>query len=262
LNALLEVDHISKSFRGLVAVRDLSFAIDKGEILGLIGPNGAGKTTAFNMVAGINKPDSGVVRFSGNVISGLKPHKISQLGVARTFQIVKPFARMTTIENVVVGSLYGRNHALWLRNAKPLAREALRYAGLESKEEVLAGQLTLAEQRRLELARALASNPQLLMLDEIMAGLNSTEIVQTLDLLRRLNKERGIALLVIEHVMLAIMQLCGRIVVMNQGEKLAEGTPSEIVSDDKVIEAYMGKKKVNHPMLKLEQKGKLGEEID
>lgn len=237
----LEVDRVTKSFRGIVAVKDLSFSIQKGDIVGLIGPNGAGKTTAFNIVAGVYKPDSGQVRFEGKVISGKKPHKIAQLGIARTFQIVKPFPRMTTLENVLVGGLFGKDHSYSIQRERPHAIEAIRQAGLENKINTRAEELSLAEQRRLELARALAAKPDLLMLDEIMAGLNAAEISQTLGILRRLNQEDKITLLVIEHVMMAIMQLCSRIVVMSEGHLLAEGTPPEIVGNQQVVEAYMGR---------------------
>jgi branched-chain amino acid transport system ATP-binding protein len=240
---LLEVDHIRKSFRGLVALKDLSFGIQKGEIVGLIGPNGAGKTTAFNIVAGVYRPDHGEVRFEGKKISSQKPHSVARLGIARTFQIVKPFPRMTVFENVLTAGLFGRSKTLLISSSKERAFDALQYSGLLSKSDALASQLSLAEQRRLELARALATDPKLLMLDEIMAGLNGREISQTLQILRKLNAERGIALLVIEHVVMAITSLCQRIVVMDHGEKLAEGTPSDIVNDARVIEAYMGSKR-------------------
>jgi branched-chain amino acid transport system ATP-binding protein len=241
LPALLEVVEISKSFKGLKALRDLSFSLDQGEVLGLIGPNGAGKTTAFNIIAGVQECDSGVVRLAGKKISGKRPHVISKLGVARTFQIAKPFTRMTTLENAMVGALFGRAGLLSLQRAQASALESLDFVGLAPRASVLASELTLAEQRRLVLARALASNPRLLMLDEIMAGLNDAEVGQTITLLQRMNRERGLSLLVIEHVMMAINRLCHRIVVMNQGEKLAEGTPEEILHNMNVVEAYMGR---------------------
>ena len=241
---LLEVHNVSKSFRGLLAVKDLSFSISEGQILGLIGPNGAGKTSAFNLIAGVYKPDSGYIKMSGDVISGKKPSSISRMGIARTFQIAKPFSRMRTIDNVLVGSLFGRDHSLSVGSAKIFAIEALEEVGLESKSDVMAGELTLADQRRLELARAIAAKPRLLMLDELMAGLNSTEVVQTLELLRKIKQKKKLTLLIIEHVMLAVTRLCEYIVVMNHGEKLVEGTPSEIVNDARVVEAYMGKKKL------------------
>ncbi|MDG6995535.1 MAG: ABC transporter ATP-binding protein [Nitrososphaerota archaeon] len=238
---LLEVDRISKSFKGLLAVKDLSFSLNECEILGLIGPNGAGKTTAFNLIAGIYKPDDGEIRLAGESVSGKRPHQISRMGISRTFQIVKPFSRMTVLENVLAGSLFGREHVFSIRSSRSSALDALDYVGLDGKEESLAGELTLAEQRKLELARAIAAKPKLLMLDEIMAGLNQTEIAETLALLKRLNKESRVSLLVIEHVMAAIMQLCERVVVMDHGEKLAEGTPSEVVNNLQVVEAYMGR---------------------
>ncbi|MDG6907401.1 MAG: ABC transporter ATP-binding protein [Nitrososphaerota archaeon] len=239
--SLLEVDHVSKSFKGLLAINDLSFFMNNGEILGLIGPNGAGKTTAFNLISGTYKPDKGEVRLLGDKISGKKPYQISRLGISRTFQIVKPFARLTVLENILTGALFGTEHHLTIGGARSTALEALRYVGLEGKTEALAGELTLAEQRRLELARTIASKPRILMLDEIMAGLNQTEISDTMTLLKKLNKENGITLLVIEHVMSAIMQLCDRVIVMDHGVKLAEGTPTEVVNNLQVVEAYMGR---------------------
>ena len=237
---LLEVDHVTKVFHGVVAVSDLSFTISEGEILGLIGPNGAGKTSTFNLIAGAYKPDAGSIKLSGVEISGKKPSTVSSLGVARTFQIPKPFGRMSTLENVLVGSLFGRNGVSSIRTAKMAALSGLQEVGLKEKSEQKAADLTLAEQRRLELARAVATNPKLLMLDEIMAGLNSAEVLETLDLLARLKEERKLTLLIIEHVMLAVTKLCGRIVVMEEGKKLCEGTPEQIANDSRVIEAYMG----------------------
>lgn len=227
-------------------MKDLTFTLNVGEILGLIGPNGAGKTTAFNLIAGVYKPDRGAITFDGRKISGLGSHKISQAGVSRTFQTVRPFARMTVLENVAVGALFGREHAISVGKAKEEAREILSYTSFERKADVPASALTLAEQRRLELARALAAKPRLLMLDEVMAGLNEKEIFSTLDLLRKIRKEKKVTLLVIEHVMKAIVQLCDRIVVMDYGEKIAEGVPSEVMRSEAVITAYMGERKATH----------------
>lgn len=224
-------------------MKDLTFSINEGEILGLIGPNGAGKTTAFNLIAGVYKPDSGTIAFDERKISGLGSHKISQAGVSRTFQTVRPFTRMTVLENVAVGALFGREHAISVGKAKEEARKILSYTSFERKANVQASSLTLAEQRRLELARALAAKPRLLMLDEVMAGLNDKEILSTLDLLRKIRNEKKVTLLVIEHVMKAILQLCDRIVVMDYGEKIAEGVPSEVMRNESVITAYMGERK-------------------
>jgi len=242
LDALLELDGVTKSFGGLVAVRNLSFSIGEGEILGLIGPNGAGKTTVFNLISGVYRPEAGSIRFDGKVISGLKPHEVSSLGVARTFQTVRPFARMSARENVMTGLLFGRGGINAPRRATQKALEMLESVSLLDKAEVRAGRLTLAEQRRLELARALATSPKLLMLDEVVAGLNHPEMNAMVDLLRRIQPERRMALIVIEHVMKAIVRLCNRIVVMNGGEKLVEGSPSEVMRDERVVAAYMGRR--------------------
>jgi branched-chain amino acid transport system ATP-binding protein len=240
---LLQVDNVTKSFGGVLAVKGLSFTIDKGEILGLIGPNGAGKTTAFNLIAGLYKPDSGTITFDGEKVSGRKPHQVTKAGISRTFQIVKPFSRMSVIENVAVGALFGREQTLSVSHARRQAVEILTYVGLGEKREVPAAALSLAEQRRLELGRALAAKPKLLMLDEVMAGLNHSEISATLDLLRKLHSDKGLTLLVIEHVMRAMMQISDKIVVLNHGEKLAEGIPSDVVSNKEVVAAFMGEKK-------------------
>ena len=239
---LLKLLGVKKTFGGLVAVNNLSFEVGEGEIVGLIGPNGAGKTTVFNTIAGMYRPDSGAIYFGGSSIIGKKPHDISRLGIARTFQTVRPFSRMTVIENAMMGSLFGRDHTLSVPIARERAYKILVFTELDKKAETLAGNLTLAEQRRLELARALAAQPRLLMLDEVMAGLNLTEISDTLDLLFRLNKEMKLAILVIEHVMKAVMKLCSRIVVIDHGAVIAEGTPQEVVANENVIIAYMGNK--------------------
>ncbi len=224
-----------------MAVRNLSFSVAEGDILGLIGPNGAGKTTVFNLITGVCKSESGSIRFDGKVISGLKPHEVSSLGIARTFQTVRPFARMSSRENVTAGLLFGKGGFSGPRQATEKALEILELVSLLDKADVRAGQLTLAEQRRLELGRALAASPKLLMIDEVMAGLNGSEMNAMVDLLMRIKPERGISLIVIEHVMKAIVKLCNRIVVMNGGEKLVEGTPSEVMREESVITAYMGR---------------------
>jgi len=239
---LLDVDHVNKSFGGLVAVRNLSLFVDRGDILGLIGPNGAGKTTLFNLITGVYRPDSGSVSFEGRRITGLKPHRITKSGIARTFQIVRPFPRMSVVENVMAAAIFG-SESYSGRLAREKALELLSYVSLKEKAQASAGSLTLSEQRRLELARALATGPQLLMLDEVMAGLTYPETQTMISLLQRIRKDQGTTLVVTEHVMRAIVQLCNRIVVMNQGEKLAEGTPAEVTQDRSVIAAYMGERK-------------------
>jgi branched-chain amino acid transport system ATP-binding protein len=244
---LLNLSGVKKTFGGLVAVNNLSFEVGEGEIVGLIGPNGAGKTTVFNTIAGMYRPDSGAIYFAGSSIVGKKPHDISRLGIARTFQTVRPFFRMTVIENAMMGSLFGRDHTLSLATARERAYKILGFTELDGKAETLAANLTLAEQRRLELARALAAQPRLLMLDEVMAGLNLSEISDTLDLLIRLNKEMKLAILVIEHVMKAVMKLCSRIVVIDHGAMIAQGMPQEVVANENVIIAYMGNKNAGRP---------------
>jgi branched-chain amino acid transport system ATP-binding protein len=243
---LLDVDRVNKSFGGVAAVRNLSMSVDKGDILGLIGPNGAGKTTLFNLVTGVYKPDSGSVAFKDQKISGLRQHRIAKLGIARTFQIVRPFHRMSVVENVMAAAIFGNGPPSKL-DVRDRALELLTYMSLEDKAQTRAGSLTLPEQRRLELARALATGPQLLMLDEVMAGLTYPEMQEMVDLLRRISAEQGTSLVVTEHVMRTIVQLCNRIVVMNQGEKLLEGTPDEVMKDRSVIAAYMGERRGTPP---------------
>lgn len=239
---LLDVDHVSKSFGGLVAVRNLSLYVDEEDVLGLIGPNGAGKTTLFNLITGVDRPDSGSVSFEGRRISGLGPHRITKLGIARTFQIVRPFPRMSVLENVLAAAIFGNGSSVG-HEAKEKAMLLLSYMSLGQKARALAGSLTLAEQRKLELARALATGPRLLMLDEVMAGLTPSEMQGMVLTLQRIREEHGTTLVITEHVIRAIVQLCNRVVVMNQGERLAEGTPAQVMHDRSVIAAYMGERK-------------------
>jgi branched-chain amino acid transport system ATP-binding protein len=233
---LLELKEVNKSFGGLKAVSEVSFQLNGGEILGIIGPNGAGKTTLFNVITGFLKPDSGEVWFNGEKIVGLKPHQICQKGMVRTFQLVKPFVELTVLENVVVAAL---NRAKTIKEAREKALRTIDLVGLKEKTNTLSSGLTLGHRKRLELARTLATEPKLLLLDEVMAGLTPTEVDELIRLLREVN-HRGVTILLIEHVMRGLMALSKRVVVLNYGQKIAEGVPGEIVKDRQVIEAYLG----------------------
>lgn len=237
MTALLTVDNISKRFRGLVAVDKLSFEVEEGAIFALIGPNGAGKTTLFNTIAGVYAPDGGSIAFAGERIDGLPPDKVARRGVGRTFQIVRPFPALTVEENVVVGALQRRHH---VANAQQHAREVLRRLDLFDKRGQRASALTLPDRKRLEVARALATDPKLLLLDEVMAGLRPTETDRMVAILQELNRETGITILLIEHVMRAVMALASRILVMHHGAAIAEGAPVDVVRDPAVIHSYLG----------------------
>jgi len=236
VTACLAVERLSRRFGGLEAVRDLSFTVGEGEIVALIGPNGAGKTTVFGLISGFLLPDAGQVRFRGRPIAGAAPHVICGLGVARTFQIVRPFSRLTVLRNVTVGALLRHPR---LAEAEARARQVLEVVGLAGRSRDPAGALTLAERKRLELARALATEPALLLLDEVMAGLTATETERFVDLIRAINR-RGVTILLIEHVMRAVMAVSQRVVVLSGGQRIAEGPPAAVARDPAVIEAYLG----------------------
>jgi branched-chain amino acid transport system ATP-binding protein len=235
--SLLELRGVSKSFRGLKAVSGASFEVAPGGIHALIGPNGAGKTTIFNMVAGVYAPDAGEILFDGRSIHGLRPDQVCAAGIGRTFQIVKPFAGLSVLDNVVVGALHGCKD---VSAAKKHAAEIMEKLGLGAKRDMLASSLTLPDRKRLEVARALATRPQLLLLDEAMAGLRPTECDQMVTVFRELNRAEGLTILLIEHVMRAVMALAQRIVVLHHGEVIARGTPDEVVRDPAVLESYLG----------------------
>jgi branched-chain amino acid transport system ATP-binding protein len=234
---VLAVRNLSKSFRGLRAVQDVSFTVPQGEIVGLIGPNGAGKTTIFNMIAGVYAPDSGSVLFQERRIHGLRPDQICAAGIGRTFQIVKPFAGLSVLDNVMVGALLRERTTA---AGRALSVQILDRLGLGAKRDQPASSLTLPDRKRLEVARALATRPKLLLLDEVMAGLRPTECDQIVAVFRELNRAEGLTVLLIEHVMRAVMALAGRIVVLHHGEVIAHGTPEEVVRDKAVLECYLG----------------------
>jgi branched-chain amino acid transport system ATP-binding protein len=236
---ILDGEGVKKNFGGLAAVAGVDFCINQGEIVGLIGPNGAGKTTIFNLISGALGPTSGQIRFNGEDITGLKPHQICKRGVARTFQSAKLFADMTVINNVLVWSLFGKSTSIPVSEAEKEAREALAFVGLSEQEGLPAKDLGIAAQKRLEIARALATKPQVLLLDEVMAGLNPTEVTQAIDLIKEI-WTKGISVFMIEHVMKAVMGMADRIIVLHHGEKIAEGTPEAIAENRKVVEVYLG----------------------
>jgi branched-chain amino acid transport system ATP-binding protein len=234
--AILEIRHVSKFFGGLAANSDVSFEVSQGEIVGLIGPNGAGKTTLFNCITGYYPPSKGDVVFDGRKMNGLHPDRVCHLGMARTWQKVRPLTNLTVLDNVVVGALCRTNS---VREARDAAHEQLRVVGLDQKSTTLAGALPIGERKKLEVARVLATKPKLLLLDEVMGGLNPKESDELIELILEI-RDHGVTEMVIEHDMKAIMRLSDRIVVLNSGEKLAEGSPKEIVENPQVIEAYLG----------------------
>lgn len=238
---ILDIKNLSVNFGGLKAVDDFGVELETGEIVGLIGPNGAGKTTIFNLLTGVYPPDSGEIVFMGKNIKNLKPYDICSQGIGRTFQVVKPFLNRTVLYNVMVGSFLWTND---IKKAEEEAMEILKFTGLINKKDLYGKNLTIADRKRIEIARALATKPKLLLLDETMAGLNSTETIEAITLIKKIREEKKITILLIEHVMQVIMALSDRIAVLNHGKKIAEGTPKQISTDEKVIKTYLGEEYV------------------
>lgn len=236
---ILEGQGVTKYFGGLAAVSNVDFHVDQGEIVGLIGPNGAGKTTLFNLISAALPMSSGEIRFKGQKLSGLKPHQICKMGVSRTFQETKVFANMLAVQNVLLGAFFGSPKRVAAADAAREATQALEFVGLSAMSATPVADLTLVNQKRVEVARALATKPELLLLDELMAGLNPTEVSEAMELVRRI-RDKGITIFMVEHVMKAIMGVCGRIIVLHHGEKIAEGTCNEISCNRTVIDIYLG----------------------
>jgi branched-chain amino acid transport system ATP-binding protein len=232
----LVIKGLSKRFGGLRAVQDVSFSVQENETVALIGPNGAGKTTSFHLITGFHRPDSGSVMAFGKEVAGMKPHDVCALGMVRTFQVAKPFGAMTVLDNVMTGAFLRDRH---VAAAREKALEAIEFVGLAAREKTAAKDLTTIDQRRLEMARALATQPRILLLDEVMAGLNPAEIDQAVALIKKLSS-RGLTIVIVEHVMRAIMAVARHIVVLDHGQKIAEGAPKEIVENPEVIRAYLG----------------------
>jgi len=236
---MLEGRNVSKRFGGLEALKSVDFYVDEKEIVGLIGPNGSGKTTLFNIISGVYRPDSGTIKFKGRDIVGSKPFDVRKIGISRTFQLTRPFLNMTALENVLIASLYSREKSVSISDARNEALSLLELVGLLEKRDSLARNLTLAERRLLEIARALAGEPSVVLLDEVVAGLNPVETLRAVDVIKSIH-EKGITVFWVEHVMKVIMNVCHRILVLHHGKKIAEGTPKEVAAEDAVIKAYLG----------------------
>lgn len=242
---MLQVERVSKNFGGLRALSGVSFQVDEGEIVGLIGPNGSGKSTAFNVITGFLPATSGTITFNGENITRLPAHEVAKRGLARTFQLVRPFMHLTTLENVLTGSMFGHAGMTSRKMAEPGAYQVLEQVGLAGKADVLARDLTVMERKWLEVARALAGEPKMLLLDEFMAGLNPVEIPEALALIRKLNAS-GVTIIIVEHIIKAITSVCQRVIVLNAGQKLDEGTAIEVIENPLVIEAYLGTRYAKH----------------
>jgi branched-chain amino acid transport system ATP-binding protein len=250
MTALLSLQNVSKRFGGLQALLNVSFDLPQGQILGLIGPNGAGKTTLFNVINGVYRPESGRILFRDKDVTGLKPYRLAQMGMARTHQIVRPLNELSVRENVMVGACFGHENQD-MSNAAKIADEVLEFVGLAVRTDQLAGSLNVAQKKRLEMARALAAHPYLLLLDEVLAGLNHSEIDNMIQTVLKI-REQGITIIMIEHVMKAVMNVCDHIIVLDYGQQIAEGDPQAIANDPKVVEAYLGDPRLAERLLEEE----------
>ncbi|MBQ3447169.1 MAG: ABC transporter ATP-binding protein [Synergistaceae bacterium] len=242
MSHIIEVEGLTKTFKGLKAVNNVSLFAEEGRITGMIGPNGAGKSTTFNMICGYYPPTSGRIRFRGQDITGKRAYEFADMGIARTFQIMKPLGNLSVLDNVASSAFFGRHKAKNITQAREIAEGILEFTGLAQKRNVLARSMGTPDQKRLEMARALATKPDMLFLDEVMAGLNPAETETAIDLIRRINSQ-GVTIFLIEHIMKAVVSLCEKVVVLHHGEKIAEGTPEQVMNDPYVMEVYLGVKK-------------------
>lgn len=237
---IIEVNELTKSFKGLKAVSNVSLTVEEKKITGMIGPNGAGKSTTFNMICGFYPPTSGRIKYMGQDITGKRAYEFADMGIARTFQIMKPLGNLTVLDNVASSAFFGRYKAKNLKEAREIAAKTLEFTGLYAKRNVLAREMGTPDQKRLEMARALATKPDMLFLDEVMAGLNPTETEDAIALIRRINDD-GVTIFLIEHIMKAVVSLCSKVIVLHHGEKIAEGTPEQVMNDPYVMEVYLGR---------------------
>ena len=242
MSHIIEVEGLTKSFKGLKAVNNVSLFAEEGRITGMIGPNGAGKSTTFNMICGYYPPTSGRISFRGQDITGKRAYEFADMGIARTFQIMKPLGNLSVLDNVASSAFFGRHKAKNITQAREIAEGILEFTGLAQKRDVLARSMGTPDQKRLEMARALATKPDMLFLDEVMAGLNPAETETAIELIRRINAQ-GVTIFLIEHIMKAVVSLCEKVVVLHHGEKIAEGTPEQVMNDPYVMEVYLGVKK-------------------